>query len=65
MATYTTQYPGNLALQTEVWTLTLDEGKALLAELPCTKGSYWDTTVAAPYRRARRAKAATRSRRSA
>ena len=59
MATYTTQYPGNTALQTEVWTLTLPEAKALLAELPCPKGSYWETTVARPYRRACRAKAAT------
>ena len=64
MATYTTQYPGNTALQTEVWTLTLPEAKALLAELPCPKGSYWETTVARPYRRACRAKAVRSSRRT-
>lgn len=59
MATYATQYPGNLTLQTEVWTLTLAEAKALTTVLPCQPGSYWDATLMRPYRRAQRAKAAT------
>lgn len=57
MATYTTANPGNTALQTEVWTLTLAEAKAVLAALDTHKGSYWDAVVVQPTRRAQRAKA--------
>jgi hypothetical protein len=59
MATYTTTYPGNLALQTEVWTLTLDEAKSVQTQLNCHRGGYWDTNLVKPTRRAQRAKAAT------
>lgn len=59
MATYTTSHPGNIAIQTEVWTLTLDEAKSVQNVLDCHKGSYWDSTIAKPYRSAKRLKAAT------
>jgi hypothetical protein len=59
MATYTTQYPGNTALQTEVWTLTPAEAKAAMHVLDCHMGSYWHTNLAKPYRRACRAHAKT------
>jgi hypothetical protein len=59
MATYTISHPGNLALQTEVWTLTIDEAQHALMLLDATKGSYWETTLLKPYRRARRQHLAT------
>jgi hypothetical protein len=59
MATYTTSYPGNLALQQEVWTLTLAEAQAVLPALDTRPGSYWETVVAKPTRRAKRAKLET------
>lgn len=59
MATYITQYPGNMALQTEVWTLSISEAKAVQAHLDVRKGTYWDSNLVKPYRRARRAKAET------
>lgn len=59
MATYTTQHPGNLAIQTEVWTLTLSEAKAVVATMKPAKGSYWDTTLVKATRRASRAHAET------
>ena len=56
MATVTTSHPGNMALQQEVWTLTLAEGKHVLATaLAAPKGSYWETTLLKPWRRATRA----------
>jgi hypothetical protein len=55
MATYTVQHPGNTALQTEVWTLTLDEAfRACHCLAPIAKGSYWEANLAKPYRRAKR-----------
>jgi hypothetical protein len=57
MATYMTIHPGNTALQTEIWTLTLAEAKAVLPTLDTQPGSYWYFTVAQPYRRARKDKA--------
>lgn len=59
MATYTIQNPGNLAIQTEVWTLSIDEAKAVQAFLDVRKGTYWESTLTKPYRRARRAKSET------
>ena len=59
MATYTTVHPGNIAIQTEVWTLTMAEAKNALALLDPALGSYWDAALGTPYRKARRAKAAT------
>jgi hypothetical protein len=59
MATCTTQYPGNMALQTEVWTLTIAEAKAALAFLTVTKDSYFEAHLLKPMRRAARAKAQT------
>ena len=59
MATIATQYPGNLALQTEVWTLTLTEARAVCKVLHAPKGSYWENNAVKPTRRAARAKAAT------
>ena len=59
MATYRIQFPGNTALQTEIWTLALAEAKAVTGLLGCPKGSYWETTLAKPTRRATRQHAAT------
>ena len=59
MATVRTTYPGILALQTEVWTLSLVEAKATSAQLQCTTGSYWHMNLLKPMRRAQRAKATT------
>ena len=57
MATYTTQNPGNLAIQQEVWTLSIPEAKAAMKLLDCHQGTYWGRTLATPCRRAVRAKA--------
>lgn len=57
MATYTTQNPGNLAIQTEVWTLSIEEAKAVQGFLDTRKGGYWENHLVKPYRRAKRAKA--------
>jgi hypothetical protein len=54
MASYRTQFPGNLALQTEVWTLTLDEATHALPLLDTRKGSYWESELLKPTRRAKR-----------
>ena len=59
MATYRTMFPGNAALQTEVWILTLDEAKAAMAELNMCKGGYWDRNIGRPYRAASRRKSPT------
>lgn len=59
MATYFTQHPGNLAIQTEVWTLPLAEAKAALTYLDTRKGGYWERVVLKPYRRTVRTKAET------
>jgi hypothetical protein len=59
MAIYKTTYPGNTALQQEVWTLTCTEAKAILALLDAPRGSYWHTNLARPLHRARRAKSPT------
>jgi hypothetical protein len=57
MATYTKQYPGNTALQTEAWTLSLAEAAAVLPLLDVRKGTYWEASLLKPLRRAKRAKA--------
>ena len=66
MATYLTQYPGNLALQTEVWTLTRREARRVLdgdgvnpPVLDTSAGSYWEKTLLKTYRRACRSQALT------
>lgn len=59
MATYRTTFPGNTALQQEVWTVTVPEAKAVKAYLDMRKGGYWDTTIGKPTRRAVRAKMPT------
>ena len=66
MATCTTQYPGNLALQTEVWTLTRKEARRVIDGdgvtpplLDTSRGSYWETNLLKPYRRACRAQTPT------
>src|SRR5262245_27394227 len=59
MATYTIQYPGNTALETQIWTLTLAEAKTVLDLMHPEPGTFWDTELQKPYRRAKRAKAAT------
>ena len=43
MATYTTQHPGNLALEAQVWTLTRTEADILITSghLMVLTGSYW------------------------
>jgi len=57
MATFITHCPGNLAIETHVWTLSLDEAKSAISHLDCRPGTYWNEHLAKPYRRARRAKA--------
>ena len=59
MATMTTSYPGNLALEQHIWTLTLPEAKAMLPLLDTHTGSYWHENAMKPYLRAVRAKALT------
>ena len=59
MATYITRNPGNLAIQTEVWTLSIAEAKTVQAHLDVRKGTYWESNLVKPYRRARRAHAET------
>jgi hypothetical protein len=54
MATHVTQYPGNRAIQIDIWTLTLDEAKQALPLLDTRTGSYWHTNLAKPYRRNKR-----------
>ena len=59
MATHTTQFPGNLAIRNEVWTLTLAEAKAAATLLDTRRGSYWEQALLKPLRRATRQHAAT------
>lgn len=59
MATYRTTSPGNLQDQIAIWTLTPAEARAACTVLDCHAGSYWDATLAAPYRSAHRARATT------
>jgi hypothetical protein len=56
MATVHTLHQGNIAIQTEVWTLTLEEGASILKELDLHKGGYWDNHFGHPYRVAKRNK---------
>ena len=59
MATYTISNPGNIAIETVVWTLSITEAKAVQAYLDVRKGTYWESNLVKPYRRAKRAKAET------
>ena len=59
MATVTTSYPGNLALQQDIWTLTPAEALAAITALAPRLGDYWYTNLTQPYRRAQRTHAAT------
>lgn len=56
MATYITMHPGNMAIETQVWTLTIAEAKAVQAFLNVSKGSLWERRLVKPYRSAKRAK---------
>jgi hypothetical protein len=61
MATYTIAHPGNTALQTEIWTLTLPEAVRVCRLLRCVKvnGTYWDATLGKPTRAAKHRNAPT------
>jgi hypothetical protein len=59
MATYIVQNPGNLAIETVVWTLSIAEAKSVQEHLDVRKGTYWEMNLVKPYRRARRVKADT------
>jgi len=59
MATVQTSYPGNLALEKQVWTLTIAEATAAMQHLNIGLGTYWHRVLAQPTRRAKRAKHAT------
>jgi hypothetical protein len=59
MATYMTQFPGNTALQTAVWTLATAEAKAAIPLLNTTGGSDGESHLLKPSRRAVRAKKPT------
>lgn len=54
MATVTTQYPGNLAIQIDIWTLTLSEALDAIMTLAPHMGDYWYVNLTQPYRRALR-----------
>ena len=59
MATVKTMHPGNTAIQTEVWTLTLDEAFRVSCILDCRTGTYWHANLFTVYTRAKRAKSDT------
>jgi len=57
MASCEILYPGNIAIETHAWTLSIAEAKAVQAFLGCGKGGFWERHLVKPYRQARRAKA--------
>lgn len=59
MATYRTLSPGNTALESQVWTLTIEEAKDVLGIIDNRAGTYWETHLLKPYKRACRTKADT------
>lgn len=59
MATFYRSYPGNLALEEDVWTLSIAEAKAAATHLNVSRGTYWESVLLKPTRRAVRAKQAT------
>lgn len=59
MATYTISHPGNIAIQQEVWTMTLAEARAAATLLTTHVGSYWHENLVKPTNRAKRQKQAT------
>lgn len=62
-ATYQTSHTGNLAIQTEKWSIPTDAAKALIKQMKANdeigSGTYWESNLAGPTRRAIRAKAKT------
>lgn len=59
MATYYIGNRGNSAIQQEVWNVTVAEAKAALPFLSTQKGSYWESVLLKPMRRAVRGKVET------
>ena len=59
MATVKTLHPGNTALQTEVWTLSLAEAGRVACILDCRTGTYWHEHLIKVVNRARRARSET------
>ena len=59
MATVKTRHRGNTALQTEMWTLPVDEAVRVSRVLDCRTGTYWYTNFWTVYLRATRAKSTT------
>lgn len=45
MATMKTMYRGNTALQTDIWTLTLEEAQHVTTLLRPQRGDYWDANL--------------------
>lgn len=54
--TVRTRNAGNTAIEEHVFTLPLAAARAVAKALDCRSGSYWHTKLAAPMRRAARAK---------
>jgi len=57
MATVFTTHAGNRAIEEQCWNLSLHEAQAAIGLLDVRPGSYWDSNLVKPYRRAKRAKA--------
>ena len=45
MASCEILYPGNIAIETHAWTLSIAEAKAVQAFLGCGKGGFWEDTI--------------------
>jgi hypothetical protein len=54
MATFRTSYRHNIALEEQIWTLTLEEGRKVINMLKPKSGSYWYNHLAKPYKLAQR-----------
>lgn len=59
-ATFKTSHPGNLAIETQVWTIPTEIAKKVVASMKAdgmlTPGAYWTDVIAKPTRKAVRAK---------
>ena len=57
MATYFTTHSGNLAIEQTIFTLSIDEAKAVKPLLNTARGTYWDSNFTRPLRSAQRSHA--------
>ena len=54
MASYTIAHPGNMALETTVWSLSCDEAAGAAALLDTRRGTYWHLNLVKATQRATR-----------